>query len=294
MTEPFPHDPLHGRLVLVTGATAGIGLSCAVAFARRGANLILTGRRFERLEELKEELEEGHEVQVTIERLDVRDRAGVEEFVDRLVAEDLVPDVLVNNAGLSRGLDPLHEGHVEDWEEMIDTNVKGLLYMTRALLPHMVQRNSGHVINLGSTAGHLVYPRGNVYNATKFAVRALTEGMNLDVAGTRVRVSSVDPGLVETEFSRVRFHGDTARADQVYAGLTPLTPDDIADIVCYVASAPPHVNIVQTVVYPTDQRNAYVIHRESEGTSGSTSGSASGSEPEPGAAPGKAERETTT
>lgn len=264
MSEPFPHDPLSDRLVLITGATAGIGLSCAVAFARRGANLVLTGRRFERLVELKEELEEGHGVQVAIERLDVRDRAGVEEFVARLVTEGSIPDILVNNAGLSRGLDLLHEGLVEDWEEMIDTNVKGLLYMSRALLPHMVHRDSGHVINIGSTAGHLVYPRGNVYNATKFAVRALTEGMNLDVAGTRVRVSSVDPGLVETEFSQVRFHGDTERADKVYAGLTPLSPDDIADIVCYVASAPPHVNIAQTVVYPTAQRNAYVVHRESE------------------------------
>ncbi|MFW5904680.1 MAG: SDR family NAD(P)-dependent oxidoreductase, partial [bacterium] len=155
--------------------------------------------------------------------------------------------------------------------------VKGLLYMTRALLPHMVRRDSGHVINIGSTAGHLVYPGGNVYNATKFAVRALTEGMNLDVVGTRVRVSSVDPGLVETEFSRVRFRGDEERAQKVYQGCTPLTPDDIADVVRYVAEAPPHVNVFQTIVLPTDQRNAYVLHRREPDSPDPDRGSESGS-----------------
>lgn len=263
-TEPR-RDPdprrLRGRTVLVTGASAGIGRSCAHRFARRGAGLVLTARRFERLEALRDELVEAHGVPIRIERLDVRNRAGVEEFVGELALDDAIPDVLVNNAGLSRGLAPLHEGEVQDWEEMIDTNVKGLLYVTRAVLPYMVRRDSGHVINIGSTAGRRVYPRGNVYNASKFAVRALTEGMNLDLVGTRIRVSTVDPGLVETEFSRVRFRGDTERAAEVYRGFTPLSPDDIADIVCYVAEAPPHVNILETVVYPTDQRSPTVLHR---------------------------------
>ncbi len=255
-------SPIAGRLVLITGASSGIGRSCARLFARRGARLVLLARRLKRLEALAHELEEAHGRCPRIHAVDVRDREAVTTLGEDLAGADQVPDVLVNNAGLSRGLAPLHEGEIRDWEEMIDTNVKGLLYMTRALLPHMVRRDSGHVINIGSTAGHLVYPGGNVYNATKFAVRALTEGINLDVVGTRIRVSTVDPGLVETEFSRVRFRGDDERARKVYRGYTPLTPDDIADVVRYVAEAPPRVNIHQTVVLPTDQRNAYVLHRE--------------------------------
>jgi 3-hydroxy acid dehydrogenase / malonic semialdehyde reductase len=253
---------LEGKLVLITGASAGIGAACARAFAQRGAHLLLSARRSSRLEALRDELQGAHDRHVDVEALDVRDRAAVERYVARLVAEDRVPDILVSNAGLSRGLEPFHRGRVEDWEEMIDTNVKGLLYMSRAVLPLMVERNSGHVIHLGSTAGDIVYPGGNVYNATKFAVRALTQGMNLDVVGTRVRISSVDPGMVETEFSRVRFHGDDERAARVYQGLTPLTAEDVADVVCYVAGAPEHVNLLRTVVYPTDQRNPYVVHRE--------------------------------
>jgi 3-hydroxy acid dehydrogenase / malonic semialdehyde reductase len=253
---------LQGKLVLITGASAGIGAACARAFAARGARLLLSARRFSRLEALRDELQGAHGTEVHIEKLDVRDRGGVESYVAHLLSHGLVPDILVNNAGLSRGLEPLHEGRVEDWEEMIDTNVKGLLYMSRAILPLMVERNSGHVIHIGSTAGDIVYPGGNVYNATKFAVKALNQGMNLDVVGTRIRISSVDPGLVETEFSRVRFHGDEERAAGVYRGYTPLTADDVADVVCYVAGAPEHVNLMRTVVYPTDQRNPYVLHRE--------------------------------
>lgn len=253
-------SPLEGARVLVTGASAGIGRSCARTFASGGAHLVLVARRLERLEALARELEDVHGTRVQIQALDVRDAEAVQAFGQRLEA-DGIPDVLVNNAGLSRGLAPLHEGRIQDWEEMIDTNLKGLLYMTRAILPHMVRRDSGHVINVGSTAGHIVYPGGNVYNATKFGVRALTEGMNLDVVGTRVRISSVDPGLVETEFSRIRFRGDRERADAVYRGYTPLTPEDIADVIRYVAEAPPHVNVFQTLVYPTDQRNPYVLHR---------------------------------
>jgi len=259
--------PLSERLVLITGASAGIGASCARVFADEGSRLILAARRSKLLEAMVPDLVSRGAPDVSIAEVDVRDRDRVAEWTRTLLEAGSIPDVLINNAGLSRGLAPLQEGEIGDWEEMIDTNVKGLLYITRALLPHMVERNAGHVINLGSTAGHLVYPGGNVYNATKFAVRALTEAMNLDLVGTRVRVSSIDPGLVETEFSRVRFRGDSERADRVYEGLTPLTPDDIADIVRYVAAAPPHVNILQTVVYPTDQRSPMVIHRTSPGIS---------------------------
>jgi 3-hydroxy acid dehydrogenase / malonic semialdehyde reductase len=255
-------DRLRDQLVMVTGASAGIGRSTALAFARHGAHLILVARRRDRLEELRDRIASEGDTQAHLRELDVRDRSAVEAFAAELVSSHRIPDVLVNNAGLSRGLAPIHEGEIRDWEEMIDTNVKGLLYMTRAILPHMVQRDSGHVINLGSIAGQIVYPSGNVYNATKFAVRALTEAMNLDVVGTRIRISTVDPGLVETEFSRVRFRGDDSRAREVYCGYTPLRPADVAEVVCFVAGAPPHVNVFQTVIYPTDQRNPYVLHRE--------------------------------
>ncbi len=253
---------LSGKRALVTGASSGIGEACARAFAERGANLVLCARREDRIGALAEELHEKHGVEATGRGLDVTDREAVDAFVDGLDAEGLFPDILVNNAGKALGFDKLHEGDVDDWEGMIDTNVKGLLYVSRAVLPGMVARNAGHVINIGSIAGHWVYPNGAVYNASKFAVRALNEGMNLDLVGTKVRVSSVDPGLVETEFSNVRFHGDDARADAVYRGLTPLTGDDIADAVCYIANAPPHVDVLDLVILPTDQRGATVAHRE--------------------------------
>lgn len=257
------HRPLENRHVVITGASAGIGRSCAEAFAREGAHLTLAARRRGRLEEIRAELSQRYGVEVGVGRVDVRDPSEVDEFVEATLEASGPPDILVNNAGLSRGLAPLQRGEVRDWEEMIDTNVKGLLYMTRGFLPAMVERDSGHVVNLGSIAGHIVYPGGNVYNASKFAVRALTEGLNMDLVGTRIRVSSVDPGLVETEFSRVRFRGDEERAKEVYQGYTPLSPDDVAEVVRYVASAPPHVNIFQTVVYPTDQRSPFVLHRQS-------------------------------
>lgn len=258
-------DRLSGRLVLVTGASAGIGRACARRFARAGCRLALWARRRERLEELRRELGERHGAEAHVGRVDVRDREAVEEAATELLETAGVPRVLVNNAGLARGFAPVQEGDPRDWDEMIDTNVKGLLWVTRALLPHMLRRDQGHVINIGSTAGHQVYPRGNVYNATKFGVRALTEGTNLDVAGSGVRVSSVDPGFVETEFSMVRFHGDRERAEEVYEGFTPLAAEDVADAVHYVASAPPHVNVFDLVLLPTDQRNAYVLDRDEEG-----------------------------
>ena len=222
---------LSGRIVLITGASAGIGAACARAFAREGARLVLAARRASRLEEMAEKLR----------------GAGT--------------DVLVNNAGLGRGVDRLWEGDPAGWDEMVDTNVKGLLYVTRAVLPGMVERGRGHVINLGSVAGHEVYTGGAVYCATKHAVGAITRGLRMDVLGTGVRVSTVDPGMVETEFSVVRFHGDQERADKVYRGMTPLVADDIADTVLWVATRPPHVCIDEIIIKPTDQASATMVHR---------------------------------
>jgi 3-hydroxy acid dehydrogenase/malonic semialdehyde reductase len=256
-----PAHPLEGARVLITGASSGIGQACARAFAAEGCALLLAARRAPRLAALATELRNTHGVDVQTHVLDVRDRQAVEDWTEALAKTGHIPDVLVNNAGLSRGLDLFHEASIDGWEEMIDTNVKGLLFMSRAIVPHMVERGTGHVIHIGSVAGDTVYPKGHVYNATKFAVRALTEGMNLDLVGTRIRVSSVDPGLVETEFSEVRFGGDADRARTAYEGYTPLSPDDVAEVVRYVASAPPHVNLFRTVLYPTDQRNPYVLHR---------------------------------
>lgn len=252
---------LQGKWILITGASSGIGAACARVFAGEGADLVLWARRGARLADLGAELtSEG--VSVRTADVDVRDRHRVRQAAETLVASGIVPDVLVNNAGLASGLDPVQEGDPEDWDRMIDTNVKGLLHVTRAILPHMLRLGRGHVVNVGSTAGHMVYPKGNVYNATKFAVRALTEAINLDVAGTPIRVSGVDPGFVETEFSVVRFHGDRERAEAVYEGFRPLAPGDVADAIRYVVSAPSHVNVTDLVIVPTAQRNVYVVDRE--------------------------------
>lgn len=253
---------LGGKLVLVTGASAGIGEACARRFAAEGADLAMWARRHGRLEALAEELAAEHGAEVRADAVDVRERGAVRAAAETLLRDAGPPDVLVNNAGLAAGYDPLHEGDPDDWDRMIDTNVKGLLHVSRAFLPAMVERGRGHVVNLGSIAGQQVYPRGNVYNATKYAVRALTEGMNLDLSGTGVKASSVDPGFVETEFSVVRFHGDEERAEEVYEGFTPLSADDVADVVHYVASAPAHVNVFDVVLLPTDQRNVYVVDRD--------------------------------
>jgi 3-hydroxy acid dehydrogenase/malonic semialdehyde reductase len=254
---------LQGKTALVTGASAGIGEATARAFAALGANLILCARREDRLAGLKRDLEGSFPISVKTHGLDVRDRGAVESFVASLASSGLVPDILVNNAGKALGLHLLHEGLVEDWEEMIDTNVKGLLYLSRAVIPLMVERDSGHVVNIGSVAGHQVYQKGAVYNASKFAVKALNEGMALDLLGTNVRVSSIDPGLVETEFSEVRFHGDTERARTVYQGYQPLTAEDIAEIITFIVSRPEHVNILDLIVLPTAQRSAHMVHKES-------------------------------
>lgn len=255
---------MDGQLALITGASAGIGAATARRIASEGADLVLWARRQERLEAIAHELRTSAGVEIHTEGVDVRDRVAVDEASARLLREIGTPDLLLNNAGLASGLSFIHEGDPDDWDRMIDTNLKGLLNVTRAILPAMVKRGSGHVINIGSTAGHQVYPKGNVYNATKFGVKALTEGMNLDVAGTDVRVSSVDPGFVETEFSVVRFHGDEARAGAVYEGFTPLSADDVADVVAFVATRPPHVNVHEVVLLPTAQRNVYVLDRKAD------------------------------
>ncbi len=249
-------------LVMVTGATAGIGAACARRFAAEGADLVLWARREDRLASLAGELEREHGVRVHAGAVDVTDRTAVFEQAAALLERELVPHVLVNNAGLGLGSEPFQESEPGDWDRMIDTNVKGLLNATRRLLPAMIEAGRGHVINIGSILGRWTRPAGHVYGATKYAVRALTRAINLDVAGTAIRVSSVDPGFVETEFSQVRFRGDEARAEAVYEGFEPLTGDDIADAVLYVAGAPAHVNVLELVLVPTAQRNVYVVHRE--------------------------------
>jgi NADP-dependent 3-hydroxy acid dehydrogenase YdfG len=249
-----------GKTVLVTGASSGIGEATARAFAETGARLLLCARRLERLEALRAEL---GGVEMHTFALDVQDRAAVEGAFANLPAEWRAVDVLINNAGLSRGLTKVYEDDPGNWEEMIDTNIKGLLYVTRAVLPGMVERERGHVVNLGSTAGHMTYANGAVYCATKAAERAISEGLKLDLMGTPVRVTSIDPGIVETEFSRVRFRGDTARAAKVYADLTPLRAEDVADAIVWVTTRPAHVNVQTVLLTSIDQANSVTFHRRS-------------------------------
>ncbi|MEP0755140.1 SDR family oxidoreductase [Trichocoleus sp. Lan] len=249
------------KIVVITGASSGIGAACAKMFAQAGAKLILVARRQERLQELADELSKEFSCQLHLLALDVRDRASVESAFSSLPEAWSEVDILINNAGLSRGLNKLHEGSIQDWEEMIDTNIKGLLYCTRYLVPGMVNRGKGHVVNLGSIAGHQTYPGGNVYCASKAAVKSISEGLKQDLLGTPVRVTSVDPGLVETEFSQVRFHGDSDRAQKVYQGLTPLTPEDIADVIFFCVTRPAHVNISELLLVPTDQATATQVNR---------------------------------
>jgi NADP-dependent 3-hydroxy acid dehydrogenase YdfG len=253
---------LKGQIVFVTGASAGIGAATALAFAAEGARLLLAARRANKLAEVASAaLEKGAPAVHSID-LDVRDYRAVQNAIDGLPAEWAEIDVLVNNAGLSRGLDKLYMGRIEDWEEMIDTNVKGLLYVTRAVVPGMVVRGRGHVINLGSTAGELTYPGGAVYCATKAAERSINDGLRQDVLGTPVRVSTVDPGMVETDFSLVRFRGDRDRAAKVYKGVKPLTAQDVAETIVWVASRPAHVNIARVSLTPVQQANSLLFHRE--------------------------------
>ncbi len=252
------------RIALITGATAGIGEATARLLAENGYDLVITGRRKKRLESLKKELEKNSGVQVYTLHFDVRHREEVEEALDSLPAGWQEIEVLVNNAGLAAGLSKIYEGDIDDWEQMIDTNVKGLLYVSRKILPGMVERRRGHVINISSTAGKEVYMNGNVYCATKFAVDALNKAMRLELVDHGVKVTSVNPGFVETEFSMVRFKGDKEKAKSVYAGMEPLHAQDIAEVILFVLNRPDHVNINEIIVTPKAQANAYYIHRENE------------------------------
>ncbi|MDQ7736359.1 SDR family NAD(P)-dependent oxidoreductase [Prevotella corporis] len=249
------------KIVMVTGATSGIGEACAKKFANGGYNVIITGRRHDKLEALKTQLE-AQGASVLALTFDVREREAARKVVESIDGEWADIDVLVNNAGLALGLDKEYEGDFNDWDTMIDTNVKGLLNMTRFIVPGMVKRNRGHVINIGSVAGDAAYANGNVYCATKAAVKAITDGLRIDVAESAVRVTNIKPGLVQTNFSNVRFHGDDAKAENVYKGIKPLTGDDIADVAFYAASAPAHVQIAEVLVLATHQANGSVIVRK--------------------------------
>ena len=251
------------KTVLITGASSGIGASCARYFAEAGARLILSARREQALQDLADQLQSKHQTETCLLPLDVQCSDAVNSAIEALPDDWQSIDVLINNAGLSRGLDKQYEAPLQDWEEMIDTNVKGLLYMTRAIVPGMVARGQGHVINIGSIAARYTYPGGSVYCATKAAVKVLTEGLKIDLLGTPVRVTNIEPGFVETEFSDVRFRGDEERAKKVYSGMTPLTPDDIADVILFAATRSPHVNISELYLVPTDQSTGTLIHRRS-------------------------------
>lgn len=249
------------KIVMVTGATSGIGEACARKFASGGYNVIITGRRGEKLDALRRELE-SMGAEVLAMQFDVRERESARKAVDFLKGKWAKIDVLINNAGLALGLDKEYEGDFNDWDTMIDTNIKGLLNMTRFVVPGMVERNEGHVINIGSVAGDVAYANGNVYCATKAAVKALSDGLRIDVAESDVRVTNLKPGLVQTNFSNVRFHGDDARAESVYKGVKPLTGDDIADVAFYAASAPAHVQIAEVLILAIHQANGSVIARK--------------------------------
>jgi 3-hydroxy acid dehydrogenase/malonic semialdehyde reductase len=254
---------MKGKIVFVTGASSGIGAATAMEFARLGAKLVLCARRLERLQAMEVELRDAGAEDLVLLEIDVRDRVTVKRVLEELPEAWGTIDVLVNNAGLSRGLTKLYDDDIENWEEMIDTNVKGLLYVTRAVVPGMVKRNHGHVINLGSIAGHMAYANGGVYCATKAAERFISDGLRIDVNGTAVRVTSIDPGMVETDFSKVRFRGDEERAGKTYQNVDPLQPEDIADAIVWAATRPAHVSIQSVVLTPTAQANPFVLTRKS-------------------------------
>ncbi|MGN0281446.1 MAG: SDR family NAD(P)-dependent oxidoreductase [Prevotella sp.] len=249
------------KIALITGATSGIGEACARKFAAEGYDIIMTGRNGEKLDSIEAELT-GNGTKVLTLRFDVRDRQATRKAVESIPEEWRDVDVLINNAGLALGLEPEYEGDMDDWETMIDTNIKGLLTMTRLVVPGMVERNKGHVINIGSVAGDAAYAGGNVYCATKAAVKTISDGLRIDLAHTAVRVTNIKPGLVETCFSNVRFHGDNERADNVYKGIKPLTGADIADAAFYAANAPAHVQIAELLILATHQASGSVVHRD--------------------------------
>jgi NADP-dependent 3-hydroxy acid dehydrogenase YdfG len=254
---------LEEKIVFITGASSGIGAATALAFAEEGARLLLAARRSPKLKQTAEKALECGAKAVHCLELDVRDKREVQNAIDLLPEEWAHIEVLVNNAGLSRGMDKLYVGSTEDWDEMIDTNVKGMLYVTRAVVPGMVVRGHGHIVNMGSTAGEITYPNGAVYCATKAAEKALNDGLRQDLLGTPVRVTSIDPGMVETDFSLVRFHGDIERAAKVYKGLVPLAPEDIADAIVWAVTRAAHVNIARVSLTSIHQANSLLFHRES-------------------------------
>ena len=251
---------LKGKRAIVTGASAGIGKAAAKYLAKEGVDLLLIARRKEKLENLKNELSK-YSVKIDLMPLDVRNKKEVTEKLENYLKENTV-DILINSAGLALGTDPLFDGNFDDWDTMIDTNVKGLLYVSKPVIKQMKENNKGDIINLGSIAGIMTYPNGNVYCATKSAVHKISEGMNIDLKDTMVRVSNIAPGAVETEFSIVRYHGDKEKAKKVYEGYTPLFAEDIADLIVYILKLPPHVSIQNTLIMPTVQRNPYVLKRD--------------------------------
>lgn len=253
---------LKNKIVFISGASSGIGMACARSFAREGANLILAARRKERLEKLASELKEEFNTESRILFFDIQNYQEIKEAFNSLPENWKNVDILINSAGLAKGMQKLQDGNPDDWDVMINTNIKGLLYLTREVLPFMVKRESGHIINLGSTAGHDVYPSGNVYCATKFAVNAITQSLRIDVLDKSIKVSSVDPGMVETEFSVVRFSGDIERAKNVYKGVDPLTPHDVADAILYCATRPKHVNINEIILTPVAQAQSNFVVRK--------------------------------
>lgn len=252
------------KIVMITGASSGIGLACAMTFAREGARLILCARRIDRMQELAALLKKDFNTESYIFGLDVQNYFAVTQSIQALPSAWQAIDVLVNSAGLALGFEKIQEADVSHWDQMIDTNIKGLLYVTRQVLPLMLQRNRGHIVNLGSISSHQVYSGGVAYCATKFAVKAISEGLKMDVHGTPIRVSSVDPGMVDTEFSTVRFAGDRDKASQVYKGVTPLTGEDVAEAILFCVTRPAHVNVREIKIYPTAQTASLMCHREEE------------------------------
>jgi 3-hydroxy acid dehydrogenase / malonic semialdehyde reductase len=248
------------KTALITGATSGIGKATALAFAEKDINLILCGRRLEELKRLQEKL--STKVQVEILCFDIRNKEEVFKNIESLSKEFKQIDILINNAGNAHGLDPIQTGNTDDWDAMLDINVKGLLYISKAIIPGMIERKAGHIINIGSTAGKEVYPNGNVYCASKFAVDAINQGMRIDLNKTGIKVGAVNPGLTHTEFSKVRFKGDDQKAEKVYDGFQPLQAEDIADIISFVVSRPYHVNIADLTVMPTAQASSTIVDRK--------------------------------
>ncbi len=255
---------MNGKIILITGATAGFGKAIAYKFAERGWNIIITGRRKDRLKKIEDDITSQFNVKVLSLDFDVTKRKTVEQSINDIPHDWKKIDVLVNNAGLASGLSLIQDGNVDDWEVMIDTNIKGLLYVSRAVIPFMIENKSGHIINLGSIAGKEAYLKGNIYCATKFAVDAITKSMRIDLLQNRIRVTQISPGAAETEFSLTRYHGDEARAKKVYDGYTPLTADDIADIAYFAATRPPHVVLNDIVVTPLAQANTTYIFKQQE------------------------------